>query len=590
MRKARCPRLFQESLTQFAPLAAGRAEGPRPSLIQPEARGTTSQTRTSRALFNPETALAPVAGRAGPWYLYSVTSIRAATEASGAEAVVSDDPTFLKAILAAPEDDALRLVYADWLQENGQPERAEFIRAECEQATIHSDPTVGPNRWDNPRFWELQERVSELYDRHAATWFAELFKAHRGEVSTHRGFPHHIALTARKFIDHGDALFRAAPTIEDVYIGRLGRNMRDLARTAALGHVRNLTFFETPVREAEARHLAASPYLGNLRELHIGFTDTHIGPAGAIALARAKSIRQLQKLDIGDHAIYDAGASAILTSERLATLTDIHLGNNGLSDGILNTLRDAHHLKLKALDLMSNWLTGSGLAGLGAAHLAGLERLSLQRNPIGPTGAGHLASAPFVANLRELALANCNLDDPALAIVLGAAWPQLTELYVGWNALFGSRAAAALAANRSLARLEELSLGRCAIGPTQAKILGRASLPALRNLNADNNPLGPEGLGALLAGPLVCPVRTLHLTETELGDDGAEVLARSSAVANVRSLWLRQNRITNRGALALAESPHLADVQYLRVPENKIGKKGREALTRRFGKRVDLGD
>src|SRR5258707_345300 len=111
-----------------------------------------------------------------------------------------DDPTFLKAILAAPEDDALRLVYADWLQENGQPERAGFIRAECARAVLHDDSDFAPNEWDNTRYWELHERARELYDRHAATWFADLFKTHRGEMSTHRGFPYHIALTARKFI------------------------------------------------------------------------------------------------------------------------------------------------------------------------------------------------------------------------------------------------------------------------------------------------------------------------------------------------------------------------------------------------------
>jgi uncharacterized protein (TIGR02996 family) len=32
----------------------------------------------------------------------------------------------LAAILATPEDDGVRLVYADWLEENDQPERAEF--------------------------------------------------------------------------------------------------------------------------------------------------------------------------------------------------------------------------------------------------------------------------------------------------------------------------------------------------------------------------------------------------------------------------------------------------------------------------------
>jgi uncharacterized protein (TIGR02996 family) len=42
----------------------------------------------------------------------------------------------LNTVLAAPADDAPRLVYADWLDENGEPELAEFIRVQCELARL----------------------------------------------------------------------------------------------------------------------------------------------------------------------------------------------------------------------------------------------------------------------------------------------------------------------------------------------------------------------------------------------------------------------------------------------------------------------
>jgi uncharacterized protein (TIGR02996 family) len=44
---------------------------------------------------------------------------------------VSDEEALLRAIWAEPDDDAPRLVYAEWLEENGQSERAEFIRVQC---------------------------------------------------------------------------------------------------------------------------------------------------------------------------------------------------------------------------------------------------------------------------------------------------------------------------------------------------------------------------------------------------------------------------------------------------------------------------
>ena len=45
---------------------------------------------------------------------------------------MTERDALLAAIHAAPEDDAPRLVYADWLEEHGEVERAEFIRIQIE--------------------------------------------------------------------------------------------------------------------------------------------------------------------------------------------------------------------------------------------------------------------------------------------------------------------------------------------------------------------------------------------------------------------------------------------------------------------------
>jgi uncharacterized protein (TIGR02996 family) len=44
--------------------------------------------------------------------------------------MTDDADALLRAVLAAPDDDAPRLIYADWLDEHGDPARAEFIRAQ----------------------------------------------------------------------------------------------------------------------------------------------------------------------------------------------------------------------------------------------------------------------------------------------------------------------------------------------------------------------------------------------------------------------------------------------------------------------------
>src|SRR5438270_12033622 len=73
---------------------------------------------------------------------------------------------FLDAIRADPDDEAARLIFADWLEEQGDPDlsaRAELLRVQCELA-----------RWvpDLERRTALQERERELLDAHAAAWMA----------------------------------------------------------------------------------------------------------------------------------------------------------------------------------------------------------------------------------------------------------------------------------------------------------------------------------------------------------------------------------------------------------------------------------
>ena len=47
---------------------------------------------------------------------------------------MSDGDALYRSVLAAPADDAPRLVYADWLDDHGDPERAEFIRLQVASA------------------------------------------------------------------------------------------------------------------------------------------------------------------------------------------------------------------------------------------------------------------------------------------------------------------------------------------------------------------------------------------------------------------------------------------------------------------------
>src|SRR5438552_3245579 len=71
---------------------------------------------------------------------------------------------FLREICEHPDDDAPRLIYADWLEENGQPERAEFIRVQIQLEQF--PPGSVPQ--------EVRERIGRLLTGRLAAWCAEL--------------------------------------------------------------------------------------------------------------------------------------------------------------------------------------------------------------------------------------------------------------------------------------------------------------------------------------------------------------------------------------------------------------------------------
>jgi uncharacterized protein (TIGR02996 family) len=144
---------------------------------------------------------------------------------------------FLEAIIAEPERDDIRLIFADWLEENGQSARAEFIRVqirledfarsqdEFDKADIsHMDAERA--RLDVGQKI-LRRRERELLKFHGWKWAPSLPDAcwecngthlggagrvFRGEFR--RGFIESATLAAAAWLEHGPALVKAAPLRE----------------------------------------------------------------------------------------------------------------------------------------------------------------------------------------------------------------------------------------------------------------------------------------------------------------------------------------------------------------------------------------
>jgi uncharacterized protein (TIGR02996 family) len=160
----------------------------------------------------------------------------------------------IAAIAAAPDDDAPRLVYADWLQARDDP-RGELIALECRLAA-GADPA-------------LSARADELRAAHLAAWLAPLYAiVPEAGFELRRGLVEHAALHRDDDLEvHGAALLEAAPLLRSVAIR--GATLA-LPPGEAFARLEVLTLNEaSQLGAAPIAAFAASPTLARLRTLRL---------------------------------------------------------------------------------------------------------------------------------------------------------------------------------------------------------------------------------------------------------------------------------------------------------------------------------
>src|SRR5689334_21868920 len=123
----------------------------------------------------------------------------------------------MAAIIANPREDTPRLALADWLDENGERDRARFIRVQYE---IEKLPPVGA------KASKAKKESEALLKKHEKEWGGEL----AGLVDHYwfrRGFPEWVRVTAEQFLGHAGRLFALAP-IRRVNFEKIGPRMPEL--------------------------------------------------------------------------------------------------------------------------------------------------------------------------------------------------------------------------------------------------------------------------------------------------------------------------------------------------------------------------
>jgi len=128
---------------------------------------------------------------------------------------MSDGDALLRAILLNPADDVARLVYADWLQENGDEPRANFIRASVEIDKLPGCGHPSPLGHSECRWCQLFVTEQNYLGSKDAIPKRALRYGQAPRGAFRRGFIFTAAPTLEQFMDNARFLFRAHP-IENV--------------------------------------------------------------------------------------------------------------------------------------------------------------------------------------------------------------------------------------------------------------------------------------------------------------------------------------------------------------------------------------
>lgn len=521
------------------------------------------------------------------------------TQAIPTRPVSSADQAFLQAIAATPADDAPRLIYADWLEEHGDP-LGEFIRVQCalEQVPEYDE-----------RHPALKLREEELMLRHYRQWDAALREEFEGFESYNadyrRGFINRIMLPVEMLLRKAARLPELAPGLcgLELHSPENVAEARQLLETGWLSRISELVL--NSVQPDALQVLFNSGQLASLTSLAVHYAEDH-SVRVAEQIASCRSLRNLRTLDLTEVALGTRGLQAILSSPNLKRLKTLKLTDVSLA--AIRRLADAPlagQLETLVFDFGDDNFTDAHVSALAASpYLQRLRLLSFHGDTCGDESALALAQSSTLRQLRshnfggtkinDAAIAamtrsrtlarshwldshHCGGDEAAAAVARSPYWKQLNYLALGCERMT-EEGAKVLAASANLASMRVLHLCSSRIGADGAAALAESEhLAGLHSLYLQHVEIGDEGLSRLLASPSFSNLRELVVTNAKIGTRGAEALIKGP-LGQLRKLSLSGNRITDQGAALLANAEGLARLYHLDVSYNFLSSDAVEGL------------
>ena len=322
---------------------------------------------------------------------------RVSFELVRAERVGASRDELLARVLAAPDDEGARLVYADILSEQGDP-RGEFIHVQCALAR------------GNEARDELEARQRQLLHEHGAQWLSVL-GPEVGQVQFERGFAQTVTLLDAQGLPQLSAFLETEPVRALVVASP---RLIDAARLGALEWLERLRSLEftTPsgpgsLSREQVERLLESRRLRKLERLVV--SGQRIGDAGATAVFEQgpSTFPALRSLAIENDRLTIQSTAVLAAGRWASALTELSLADNRLgAEGVVPLAEARSVSRLDTLALGGDQLGNDGAFVLARARrFESLSHLVLPRNRVGPAGLEALLNSEPLGGLVSLDLA-----------------------------------------------------------------------------------------------------------------------------------------------------------------------------------------
>ncbi|MFT7641789.1 MAG: hypothetical protein ACI9G1_003540, partial [Pirellulaceae bacterium] len=441
-----------------------------------------------------------------------------------------------------------RFVYADWLEEQGNP-LGEFIRTQIALSEL-------PQR--HARCAELKSRELQLQRQYQKGWVRDLRPfVQRWEF--HNGLVEGIAISAEQFLEHAAAIKSMFP-------------------------IRNCRFLDT------RKHLTALAESSSLAGLHnVDLSGERLGRWGEFQTYETE--RNLLKL---------------LGSEHLAEVRHLGLAGNRVNGSVLKAIEEIRFQKINSIDLYRNVnITTESLGRFLSAYPIQKLRVSYTQHQ-DLSGDWRIQSTVAFAqqilaspSLRQIEILERGLWFGHLGSEFDSSKTAFESVSFRGNLVLGgdggafsptTQRADFTHASNLLKSADSVNLSACGIDPTSCRaLLQTRDWSSVVRFDLSNNPLGEEGLDLVASysswdelselrisslqpvysGPVSFGADSYRLTDASMRE-----FCASLAFPRLSKLELTRHQFTADTAKKIVASPWICQLYHLDLSKNQFGDDG----------------